>query len=95
MSQSPNVSKNQTKKTFSVVMLGLTAAFRVLLRKRKMNVTPNLRGRLDTMAETASYGALLHKLKGKEEDRVSSWELFWSFTRQTRNWMQHLLSFIL
>lgn len=28
------------------------------------------------MVETASYEVMLHKLKGKEEDGVSSWELF-------------------
>lgn len=57
-------------------MLGLTTVFGVLLRKCKTNVAPNLRERLDTMADAASYEALLHKLKGKEEDGVNSWELF-------------------
>lgn len=67
-SQLPNVSKKN-----------ITAS-RLLLRKWKTNVTPNVREWLDAMAETASYEALLHKLKGKEEDRVCK-----DCTRQTRN----------
>lgn len=85
-SQLPNVSK----KIFYVVMVGLTTASRALL-KWKMSASPDQRERLDAMVETASYEAVLHDLRGKEEDRLSSWELFHSFTRQTRNRMQHLL----
>lgn len=66
-------------------MVGLTTASRVLLRKWKANVTPNLREWLDAMVETASYEAVRHKLKSQEKDRVSSWELFWDSTRQTGN----------
>lgn len=47
------------------------------------------------MVETASYEAVLHELRGKEEDGLSSWELFHSFTRQTRNRMRHFFPFTL
>lgn len=62
-----------------------TAASRALRRKWKTNVTRNLREWLDTIGEAAFYEAMLPILKGKEEDRVDSWEPFWSDTRQTRN----------
>lgn len=67
-------------------MLGLTTVFGVLLRKWKTNVAANLRERLDTTAGSASYEALLHKLKGKEEEEGELMGTFFlNFTRQTRN----------
>lgn len=49
-------------------MVCLTTASRVLLRKWKTNVTPNLREWLEAMVVTLSYEIMLHKLKGKEEE---------------------------
>lgn len=66
-------------------MVGLITASRVILRHWKTAVSPNLWERLGAMVETASYEAMLYRLKGKEEDGMSSWERFWSYTRQTRD----------
>lgn len=76
-------------------LVGLTTASRALLTKWKRSASPDQRERLDAMVETASYEAVLHELRGKEEDGLSSWELFHSFTRQTRNRMRHLFPFTL
>lgn len=76
---------NVSKGTFSVITVGLITASRVTLRHWKTTVSPNLREWLAAMAETASYEAMLCRLKGKEEDGRSSWELFWSYTKQTRD----------
>lgn len=43
------------------------------------------------MLGTASYDAMLHELISKAEDRASSWDFFWTCTRQTRHWMQHFI----
>lgn len=79
--QLPNIPKG----TFSVIMVGLITASRVILRHWKTAVSPNMREWLGAMVETASYEAMLSRLKGKEEDGMSSWELFWSYTKQTRD----------
>lgn len=79
-SQLPNVSKG----TFSFIMVALITASRVTLRHWKTAMSPNLREWLAAMVETTSYETLLCRLKGKEEEGRSSWELFWSYTKQTR-----------
>lgn len=81
------LKKQNTKKLKTYfIMVCLTTASRVLLRKWKTNVTPNLREWLEAMVETLSYEIMLHKLKGKEEEWPHG--NFKSFTRQTSNWLQ-------
>lgn len=88
-SQIPNVSKY----IFSVIMVGLTTAARILLRKWKTNVTPGLGEWLDAMVETASYEAMLQRLKNEDHNAVSLWELFWSYARKTKKIGKHNLVF--
>lgn len=66
-------------------MVGLTTASRILLGKWKTSVTPSLKEWLDAMIETASYEAMLHRLKNEDEDKVSSWDPFWIYTKNTKS----------
>ncbi len=91
-SQIPNASK----RTFSVIMVGLVTASRVILRHWKTVVSPSLKDWLDAMVETASYvvcmsmyvrmyESMLCRLKGNTEDGMSLWEHFWNYTKTDKN----------
>lgn len=70
-SQMPNV----TKGAFSVIMVGLVTASRIILRHWKTTVCPELNDWIKSMADTASYESMLNNLKG---DRDTDWDSFWN-----------------
>lgn len=76
---------NCIERTFFVIMVGVITASRVNLRHWKATVSPNLRDWMDAMVEMASYESMHCRLKGNVEDRTSSWELFWKYSRTDKN----------
>ena len=83
-SQLPNVSKG----IFSVIMVGLVSASRIILSHWKTAVSPDLKDCINTMVETASYESMLNRLKGNMDDGTIPWELFWTYTRTDENSVQ-------
>ena len=73
-SQIPNISKG----AFSVIMVGLITASRIILRHWKTVERPDMTEWVDAVVGSAFYESMLNRLKGKLEDGTTSWGCFWT-----------------
>ncbi|KAF7657710.1 hypothetical protein LDENG_00023230 [Lucifuga dentata] len=77
-SQMPNISK----RAFSVIMVGVVTASRIILRHWKTTRAPHMKEWVAAMVETASCESMLNRLKG-EMDIISLWDTFWTHIKIT------------
>ncbi len=61
------------QKEYSVIMVGLVTASRLILRQWKTAVSPDLKDWINAMVETASNESMLSRLKANKHSEMVPW----------------------
>lgn len=70
---------NMLSDKFSVIIVGVSVAARVILKHWKTSKAPQVKEWVNMMIRMASYECMLYKLNNKDSTAISVWENFWSY----------------
>ncbi len=70
---------------YSVIIVGLVTASRLVLRHWKTAVSPDLKDWINVMVETTSHESMLNRLKANKDSGTVPWDLFWTFRKTDEN----------